>query len=74
MYEINEDFVGLVQLNNTRAETIYTAIKDALLRLGMQFQNCRGQGSDSAKNFQCHITGVGKYFKMSFHLPYQCTV
>ena len=35
-YEINEDFVALVQLENNTAATIYEAIKDALLRLGMQ--------------------------------------
>ena len=43
-YEINEDFVALVQLENTTAATIYEAIKDALLRLGMQFENCCGKG------------------------------
>ena len=55
MYEIDEDVIGLVQLDNTTAETIYTAIKDTLLRLGMQFENCRGQGYDGANIFQGHI-------------------
>ena len=30
--KLSEDDIGLVQLDNSTAETMYTAIKDALLR------------------------------------------
>ena len=45
----NEDFVALVQLENTTAAN--EAIKYALLRLD-QFENCRGQVYDGARNFR----------------------
>ena len=73
-YEINEDAVGLVQLENTTAETIHKALKDAILQLGIQFENCRGQGYDGAKNFQGHLTGVGRRFEEEYPtaLPVHC--
>ena len=74
MYEINDDAIGQVQLDTIRAETIYTAIKDALLLLGMQFENCRGQDYDGAKTFQGTLLVLGKDFKRSFHVLYQYIV
>ena len=73
-YEVNEDAVGLVKLENTTAETIHKALKDALLQLGIQFENCRGQGYDGAKNFQGHLTGVGRRFEKEYPsaLPVHC--
>ena len=62
-YEINEDFVGLIQLSDTTAETIYKSLKCSLISLGFQFENCRGQAYDGASNFQGHISGVGKRFQ-----------
>ena len=38
--EINEDMVGLIQLNYTTAATIHKCLKDSLVGLGFQFQNC----------------------------------
>ena len=74
MYKINEDAIGLFQLDNTTAETIYYVIKDALLRLGMQFENCCGRGYDAAIFFLGHITGVGKRFQEEFPcaIPVHC--
>ena len=73
-YEVHEDAVGLVQLENTTAETIYIALKNALLALGLQFENCRGQGYDGASNFQGHLTGVGRRFEDNFPsaIPVHC--
>ena len=34
-YEVFEDQIGLIQLENTTAETIYSSLKDCLLRLGI---------------------------------------
>ena len=62
-YEINEDMVGLIQLNDTTAATIHKCLKDSLVSLGFQFQNCRGQAYDGASNFQGHVSGVGKRFQ-----------
>lgn len=50
-YEISEDVVGLIQLNNTTAKTIHKFLKDSLIRLGFQLENCRGQAYDDASNF-----------------------
>ena len=36
-YEIFEDQIGLIQLENTTAETIYSSLKDGLLCLGIPF-------------------------------------
>ena len=62
-YEINEDVVGLIQLSDTTAETIYKSLKCSLISLGFQFEYCRGQAYDGASNFQGHISGVGKRFQ-----------
>ena len=43
-----EDLIGLVQLDNITAETIYSALKDSITHLGLDFANCRGQGYDGA--------------------------
>ncbi len=50
------------------------ALKNALLALGLQFENCRGQGYDGASNFQGHLTGVGRRFEDNFPsaIPVHC--
>lgn len=53
-YEVFEDMVGLVQLENTTAESIYISLKNCLLCLGISF--------DGARNFQGHVSGVAKRF------------
>ena len=50
-------------LGNTTAETIYSTLKDSLLRLGIPFDKCRSQAYDGARNFQGHINGVAKKFQ-----------
>lgn len=62
-YEVFEDLIGLVQLDNITADTIYSALKDSITRLGLDFANCRGQGYDGARNFQGHVKGVAKRFQ-----------
>lgn len=59
-YTVSEDPLGLFQVSDTKAQTIYTAIKDVMTRCGLQIENCRGQGYDGASNFQGHISGVAK--------------
>ncbi len=61
-YNINEDLVGLIQVSDTTAETIYRSLDTSLVSLGFRIENCRGQGYDGASNFQGHVSGVGKRF------------
>ena len=63
-YEVSEDFIGLIQLENTTAETVYSSLKDCLLKLGVPFEYCRGQAYDGARTFQGHVSGVARDFKM----------
>ena len=62
-YDINEDFFGLVKLDDTTANNIYLSLKNFLISLGIPFENCKGQGYDGARNFQGHVTGVAKRFE-----------
>ena len=51
-YEVFEDLIGLVQLNNITSDTIYLVLKDSIVRLGLDFGDCRGQGYDGLKIFK----------------------
>ena len=62
-YEVFEDLVGLIRLDNITSDTLYSVLKDTIVRLGLDFRNSRGQGYDGAKNFQGHVKGVAKRFK-----------
>ena len=57
-YEINEDFVGLVHVPRTTADTLTAAIKDVLIRCSLPLAQCRGQGYDGASNMMGHLHGV----------------
>ena len=56
----HEDFIGFIKIPNIMAETIVTAIKDTLARLGLSLTNCRGQCYDGASNMLGPKTGVAK--------------
>ena len=47
-YQIYEEPIGLVQLPNTKAQTIYSVIKDLLIRCSLPLSQCRGQAFDGA--------------------------
>ena len=49
-YEIHEDTIGLFQLPNTKAQTLFTVIKDVLIRCSLPIFQCRGQAFDGASN------------------------
>ena len=53
-YEISDNMVGLNRLNYTTAATIHKCLKDSLVSLGFQSQNCSSQAYDSASNFHGH--------------------
>ena len=62
-YHIHEDTLGLIQLPNTRAVTIFSAIRDVLIRCSLPSTQCRGQAYDGASNMSGINRGVQALFK-----------
>ena len=62
-YNISEDAIGLTNLPNTCAETIYSVIKDLLLRCALPLSLCRGQAYDGAAVMKGVRTGVATRIK-----------
>ena len=62
-YCINERTIGLLQLPNTLAETIFQAEKDILIRCSLPINQCRGQAYDGAANMSGIRIGVQALFK-----------
>ena len=60
-YETFEDSVGIFRVPDTKAETLFTVIKDLLTRCNLEL--CRGQAYDSAANMQRKRTGVAARFR-----------
>ena len=56
----HEDFIGFYEIPDIRAETITSAIKDALIRLQLSLNNCRGQCYDGASNMLGKNSGVAQ--------------
>ena len=54
----HEEFIGLHSLESTTAQSITNTIQDILLRLSLQFENCRGQCYDGASAMAGCRTGV----------------
>lgn len=57
-YIIYEDFVGLIEVDQTDAKTLMDTIKSALIALNIPIDNCRGQAFDGASNMAGHLNGV----------------
>ena len=57
-YEINEAPLGLVQLPDTKAETLFGTLKDVLIRCFLPIVLCRGQAYDGASNMSGIRNGV----------------
>ena len=51
-YEVLEDPIGLFRVPDTKAETLFTVIKDLLIRCSLSLDLCRGQAYDGAANMQ----------------------
>ena len=56
--EVFECFLGFYEIPNVRSETIFTAIKDALIRMQLPLSSCRGQTYDGASNMLGKKSGV----------------
>ncbi len=47
---MHEEFVGLYNIPDISANTIYSVIQDCLFRMNLQWNRCRGQCYDGAAN------------------------
>ena len=56
--EVHEEFVGLYETENTTADTLTKIIKDVICRLGLDLNDCRGQGYDGASNMSGRLSRV----------------
>ena len=57
-YSIHEAPIGLVQLPDTKPATIFSLLKDILLRCSLPISKCRGQAFDGTFNMSGIRNGV----------------
>ena len=57
-FTIHEDVLGLIQLPDTKAVTIFHSIKDVVIRCSLPLSQSRGQAFDSAANISGVKNGV----------------
>ena len=57
-FSVHEDFLELIQLPKTDANTVTLALRDSLVRNCLPIGQCRGQAYDGASTFSGHINGV----------------
>ena len=57
-YTVHEAAIGLVQLPDTRALTLFKVIKDVLIRCSLLISSCVGQACDGAANISGVRSGV----------------
>ena len=62
-FDIHEDALGLVQLPDTKAATLFSVIKDVLIRCSLPISQCRGQAYDGASNMSGVRNGVQALIK-----------
>ena len=62
-FVVHEDALGLVQLPNTKAATVFSQIKDILVRCMLPVTQCRGQAFDGASNMSGIRNGVQALLK-----------
>jgi len=58
--DAHEDFLGFYNVPNISSETIVSVIKDALIRLQLSLDSCRGQCYDGASNMLGLKSGVAR--------------
>jgi len=61
--DAQEDFIGFYEIPNIKATTIESVIKDALIRLQLSLDDCRGQCYDGASNMLGKKSGVATRIK-----------
>ena len=62
-YAVYEECIGFMQLPDTKAHTIFTCIKDLLIRCSLPLSQCRGQAFDGASNMSGIRNGVQALIK-----------
>ncbi len=62
-YEVHEAAIGLLQLPDTNAFTLFSVVKDCLLRCSLPITNCIGQVYDGASNMSGVRSGVQALMK-----------
>ena len=62
-YTIHEAALGLVQLPDTKAATLFSTIKDVLIRCSLPITHCIGQAYDGASNMSGVRNGVQALMK-----------
>ena len=56
--DVQEDFLGLYQVPNIASDTVVKCLRDVLIRMNLNIDNCRGQCYDEASNMKGHKKGV----------------
>ena len=69
---VHEDLVSLYETGCTKSQAITKNIKDAICRLGLDLNGCRGQRCDGASNMWRRVSGVqawttSEYLKAIFY-------
>lgn len=62
-YEIHEETIGLIQLPNTTAQTLFAVMKDILLCCSLPIAQCVGQAYDGAANMMEWRKGCRLWWK-----------
>ena len=57
VYAVHEDLVGRYKTGNTKAEKVTKIIKESVCRIGLDLDECRGQGYDEACNMKGNLSG-----------------
>ena len=58
-----EDFIGLYKLDETNSNAITSVIKDALTRMNLSLNRCRGQNYDGCSTMKGERNGVARQIK-----------
>lgn len=66
-HEIQETPLGLMLLPDTKAHTLFTIVKDTLLRCALALSDCVGQAYDGASNMSGKHNGVQALVKKEAH-------
>ncbi|CAN7993334.1 unnamed protein product [Ixodes hexagonus] len=61
--DVHEAFLGMYNPPDTKAATLFSTIKDVLIRLSLSFHNLRGHCFDGAASMSGKISGVQKLIK-----------
>ena len=73
-YEVNEELIGLVDVEKTDAATLKSVIKDVLTCCSISINSCHGQAYDGASNMAGHLNGLASQIRKRNQRLYLYTV